>query len=101
MELRNPNGFQVYFLIYSINKIPCEQVCCLGRNCSSDANWVPATISNKDGLMLTVTAPDSCLKKHLVGLRYLWHETPCPFKQATLYSGTDSNLPSPPYIKLF
>jgi hypothetical protein len=24
MELRNPNGFQVYFLIYSINKIPCE-----------------------------------------------------------------------------
>jgi len=24
MELRNPNGFQIYFLIYLINKIPCE-----------------------------------------------------------------------------
>ena len=58
-------------------------------------------MSNKNGLTITLTVPYSCVGKQLYGLRYLWRTTPCPFKQATIYSGTDPNLPSPPYIKVF
>jgi hypothetical protein len=48
-----------------------------------------------------MTVPIPCVGKPLVGLRYLWRTTPCLFKQAAIYSATDPNLPSPPYIKLF
>ena len=73
----HPNGFEV---------------CCKGTQCSNDNLWVSLLISKKDGLTITVNS--SCA-------RYLWHETPCSFKGAVLYSGTDGNLPSPPYIRLF
>jgi sialate O-acetylesterase len=86
IELRNPNGFEV---------------CCQGSQCSNDTLWVPSTVSSKDGLTITITVNSSCVGKQLYGLRYLWRETPCPFKQGAIYSGTDSNLPSPPYQKLF
>ena len=86
IELRNRNGFEV---------------CCQGSECLNDTIWIPSTISNQNGLTITLTVPNTCVGKQLYGLRYLWHETPCPFKQAAIYSGTDSNLPSPPYLKLF
>ncbi|CAF2590172.1 unnamed protein product [Rotaria sp. Silwood2] len=86
IDLRNPNGFEV---------------CCKGSRCKDDSLWVPATISSKYSLTITLTISSSCVRKHLYGLRYLWRETPCLFKQAALYSYTDPNLPSPPYIKLF
>ncbi|CAF1441247.1 unnamed protein product [Rotaria magnacalcarata] len=31
----------------------------------------------------------------------LWGKTPCQFKQAAIYSTTDSNLPAPPFIRFF
>jgi sialate O-acetylesterase len=77
------------------------EVCCQGASCSNDALWVPSPISGKSGLTITLTVDSSCVGKQLYGLRYLWRETPCPFKQAALYSSTDANLPSPPYIKIF
>ena len=86
IELRNPNGFEV---------------CCQGDECRNDISWVPSPVSNKDDLTITLSVNSSCVGKNLYGLRYLWHETPCPFKEAAIYSGTDSNLPSPPYIKVF
>jgi sialate O-acetylesterase len=86
IELRSPIGFEV---------------CCQGSQCSNDTLWVPSPILNKSGLTITLTVNSSCVGKELYGLRYLWRETPCPFKQAALYSGTDSNLPSPPYLKVF
>lgn len=86
IELRSTQGFDV---------------CCEGSQCLNDTIWVPANVSNKDGLKVTVSVPNSCVGKSLYGLRYLWHETPCLFKKAALYSGTDPNLPSPPYLKLF
>jgi hypothetical protein len=67
----------------------------------NDTLWVPATVSSKNGLTLTVIVDSSCVGQQLYGLRYLWHETPCSFKQAAIYSGTDANLPSPPYLKIF
>jgi len=63
--------------------------------------WVVANITNKSELTITVTIPSSCVGQQLYGFRYLWRETPCPFKQAAIYSGTDSNLPSPPYFQRF
>jgi sialate O-acetylesterase len=89
IELRNPIGFEV---------------CCRGNQCANDFGenvWVPSTISNKNALTITLTISSSCVGQQLYGVRYLWRETPCLFKQAAIYSGTDSNLPSPPYKKLF
>ena len=86
IELRNPNGFEV---------------CCQGNECLNDTIWVPSTVSSKSGLTITVEVNNQCVGKQLYGLRYLWRTTPCPLKQAAIYSGTDSNLPSPPYQKIF
>ncbi|CAF1027244.1 unnamed protein product [Adineta steineri] len=86
IELRNPAGFEV---------------CCQGSQCSNDALWVPSAVTTRAGLTLTLAIPSSCSGKQLYGLRYLWRETPCLFKEAALYSATDANLPSPPYMKIF
>ncbi|CAF1481865.1 unnamed protein product [Rotaria magnacalcarata] len=86
IELRNPNGFEV---------------CCQGATCSDDILWVPATISSKNGLTITLTVASQCVALQLIGLRYLWRETPCLFKDAAIYSYTDSNLPSSLFIKYF
>lgn len=86
IELRSPNGFEI---------------CCHGSNCSSNALWVSSAVSSKSDLTITIPIADTCVDKALYGLRYLWRETPCPFKGAAIYSGTDANLPSPPYLKLF
>ncbi len=79
----------------------CFQVCCNVSQCRDNFPWIPSTVSSKSELTITLTVPSVCVGQHLYGLRYLWRETPCPFKQAAIYSGTDPNLPSPPYIKFF
>ncbi len=86
IELRNPNGFEV---------------CCQGLKCGDDTLWLPAIVSGKNALTITITVPNACVAQPIFALRYLWHETPCPFKQAAIYSYTDANLPSPPYVKFF
>lgn len=86
IDLRNPNGFEV---------------CCQGARCENDDAWQPATVSSKNALTITVTVAPSCVGQQVYGIRYLWRETPCPFKEAALYSFTDPNLPSPPYMKKF
>ncbi len=75
------------------------QICCQVNRCSNDTLWVSVAVSNKNGLTITIPVP--YVEQQLYGLRYHWRETPCPFKQAAIYSYTDSNLPSPPYLKLF
>ena len=90
VELRNPNGFEV---------------CCLGKQiCTPNGTeWVATPASRIEGEPLTIglaVAP-SCVGKIIYGLRYLWRETPCLFKQAAIYSTLDSNIPAPPYIKFF
>ena len=77
------------------------EVCCLGVQCLNDGLWVNTTIVGKDDLTLLLAVPNSCDGKVLYGFRYLWRETPCPFKQGAIYSGTDANLPSPPYYYRF
>jgi len=78
------------------------EVCCRGEDCEhNDRYWEPSLATDKSGLTITLTVNSACVGKVIYGLRYLWRETPCPFKQASVYSATDTNLPSPPYLKLF
>ncbi|CAF1488033.1 unnamed protein product [Adineta ricciae] len=78
------------------------EVCCRGERCATkDNDWEPLTISGKTGLTITLTIRNICARRSIYGFRYLWRETPCPFKQAPIYSFTDANLPSPPYLKVF
>ncbi len=86
IELRNPHGFEI---------------CCQGNKCSNDYLWAPANVTSKNDLTITLTMSKSCAGKELYGVRYLWRLIPCPFKEAAIYSGTDPNLPSPPYLKIF
>jgi sialate O-acetylesterase len=77
------------------------QVCCNISDCKEYNPWTLSPISSKNGLTITISVNSSCIGKQLIGLRYLWRTTPCLFKQAAIYSGTDPNLPSPPYKKIF
>jgi sialate O-acetylesterase len=90
------NHYYKYFLI---------KVCCAGiQVCNTtDSAWVPVPASRIEGASLTIslTVPSECVSKPINGLRYLWKETPCLFKQATVYNSEDSNLPAPPYIHYF
>ncbi len=57
-----------------------------------DISWVPSPISNKSGLTITIAVNSTCVGQQIYDLRYHCRETPCFFKQAAIYSGTDSNL---------
>ncbi|CAF2993908.1 unnamed protein product [Rotaria sp. Silwood2] len=92
----------------NLNNGSCDVSCCCDTDCSTEdikafnCNQVTTNeVTIKYSLTITLTISSSCVGKQLFGLRYLWRETPCPFKQAALYSYTDPNLPSPPYIKYF
>jgi sialate O-acetylesterase len=65
--------------------------------------WLPTIARAIAGVPLTIslTGHDSCVSKPINGIRYLWRETPCLFKEAAVYSGEDSDLPAPPYIHYF
>ena len=81
------------------------KVCCAGSQvCSTnDGSWVATPASRIEGSSLTISlsVPSSCASKPINGLRYLWRETPCPFKEAAVYNSVDSDLPAPPYIHYF
>jgi sialate O-acetylesterase len=90
------NHYYKYFLI---------KVCCAGMQVcnTTDSAWVPVPASRIEGAPLTIslTVPSECVSKPLNGLRYLWKETPCLFKQAAVYNSEDSDLPAGPYIHYF
>jgi len=50
---------------------------------------------------ISLEVPDQCVSQALTGVRYLWKETPCLFKQAAIYNSEDLNLPAPPFIYYF
>lgn len=81
------------------------KVCCQGQEIcrSNDTLWVATPASPISGIPLTISldVPNPCVSKPINGLRYLWKETPCLFKEASIYSAEDSNLPAPPYIHYF
>jgi sialate O-acetylesterase len=90
------NNSHKYFII---------KVCCAGKDvCSTnDTAWEAAPASRVEGTSLTISlaVPSQCTSKPLNGLRYLWKETPCLFKQAAVYNSEDSDLPAGPYLHYF
>ncbi|CAF3431994.1 unnamed protein product [Rotaria sp. Silwood1] len=90
IELRNPNGFEV---------------CCASKQIcnTTDSVWTaaPANPIEEASLTISIAVSNSCISKPINGLRYLWRETPCLFKQAAVYNSDDSDLPAPPYIHFF
>jgi sialate O-acetylesterase len=81
------------------------KVCCSGTQVcnATDSAWLPAPASRIEGTLLSISlaVPSQCVSKPITGLRYLWKETPCLFKQAGVYNSEDPNLPAPPYIHHF
>ena len=92
MDLRITNGY--------VNR-QCFQVCCQERQCLNDTAWIETTVADKNNLTNRITVPGFCVGHQLYDLCYLWRETSCPFKEAAVHSGTNSNLPAPPYLKIF
>ncbi len=80
-------------------------MCCGGENVcrSNDAAWVAAPASRIEGEALTISLalPNQCAALMIDGVRYLWKETPCLFKQAAVYNSEDSDLPAGPFIHYF
>ncbi len=80
-------------------------MCCSGLGIcnTTDTAWVATPASQIAGSPLTIAlaVPSACASKPISGLRYLWRETPCLFKQAAVYNSEDSDLPAPPYIHYF
>ncbi len=70
---------------------------------SNETVWISASATYNPISPITVKliVPEICLSKSVHGVRYLWRETPCLFKQAAVYSTADSNLPAPPFIRFF
>ncbi|CAF0850228.1 unnamed protein product [Adineta steineri] len=88
IELRNPNGFEICCQV--------KQLCM-----SNETVWLaaPASYNPKSPITVKLSIPIICQTKNVHGIRYLWRETPCLFKQAAVYSTADSNLPAPPFIQ--
>jgi sialate O-acetylesterase len=105
IELRNPNGFEVCF-IFSVRNVYFKsfliKVCCSGLQVcnTTDSAWLPAPASRAEaiGLGVSLAVPSQCVSKPINGVRYLWKETPCLFKEAAVYNSEDSDLPAPPFI---
>ncbi len=80
-------------------------MCCAGvQVCNTtDSAWIDALASSIERAALTISLaiPSECVSKPINGLRYLWKETPCLFKEAAVYNSEDSDLPAPPYIHYF
>ena len=78
------------------------QVCCSPDKqtyCPNPASkWVAAPISKAmpNAVQLDWKA---CSKMYIVGVRYAWRETPCPYKKCAVYS-VDGELPAPPYMSV-
>ncbi|CAF3803579.1 unnamed protein product [Rotaria sp. Silwood1] len=75
-----------------------KQICMLNKTAWLDvsANYDPIS-----PITVKLTIPMECRSQSIHGVRYLWRETPCQFKEVAVYSTADSNLPAPPFIYFF
>ncbi|XP_048766253.2 sialate O-acetylesterase-like [Ostrea edulis] len=88
IEVRNKAGFEV---------------CCSVNNQSrcdgTDSVWMETPIVKEKPHLITVSYNGTCSNKYVMGYRYAWRESPCPFKMCALYvKGT--NIPFGPIFGL-
>ncbi|XP_022291611.2 sialate O-acetylesterase-like [Crassostrea virginica] len=70
------------------------ELCCSTNNQSrcdgSDSVWMETPIIKEEPHRVTVSYNGTCSNKYVMGYRYAWRESPCPFKACALYvKGTD------------
>ncbi|WAR08529.1 SIAE-like protein [Mya arenaria] len=74
------------------------EVCCSRNNQSkcdgTDSNWQPAPLKGSDKYGVTM---GSCVDLWTMGVRYLWRESPCGFKNCPVYT-KENDLPMAPFI---
>ncbi|XP_060559464.1 sialate O-acetylesterase-like [Ruditapes philippinarum] len=59
--------------------------------------WLPtATWQGYDRKNVTQSYASECSIENVVGIRYAWRRTPCPFKKCAIY-GANNSLPMPPF----
>lgn len=77
------------------------EICCSLNNQSlcngSDSKWIQAPIIKHTSTMVTLSYKDGCSREYVMGLRYLWRESPCSLKKCAVYS-VENNLPVPPFV---
>ena len=78
-----------------------SQLCCSAddvTSCPGDgADWVSSTVLTAVNGTSDLTLDISCDPTQFVmGLRYIWRESPCPLEACAVYS-VDNALPAPPY----
>ncbi len=59
--------------------------------------WFPAPIIQSDASSVKLSWKQSCFQKQLLGLRYLWLESPCQYKKCAIYS-IKNQLPATPFV---
>lgn len=70
------------------------ELCCSTNNQSkcdgTDSVWMETPIIKEEPHKITVSYNGTCSNKYVMGYRYAWRESPCPFKMCALYvKGTD------------
>ncbi len=84
-------------------KLTWFQMCCSSSRVKCDANthtdWFNAPIVHIKSTSITLKS-DSCVWHDLLGLHYMWWESPCLYKKCPIYCVTH-NLPIWPFIKLW
>lgn len=77
------------------------EICCSLNNQSlcngSDSKWIQAPIIKHTSTMVTLSYKDGCSNEWVMGLRYIWRESPCDVKKCAVYS-VENSLPVPPFI---
>ncbi|KAL4224757.1 hypothetical protein ACF0H5_015454 [Mactra antiquata] len=59
--------------------------------------WLPTTtMQGYDQGNATLSYASECSVDNVVGIRYAWRESPCPFKNCAIY-GANNELPMPPF----
>ncbi|XP_053396061.1 sialate O-acetylesterase-like [Mercenaria mercenaria] len=77
------------------------EICCASSAtaCKNQSSWAIVDIVQYQQSTVEIDTLD-CYLQHIVGVRYLWRNSPCALKQCALYD-SDTQLPVPPFKKIF
>ncbi|XP_060554400.1 sialate O-acetylesterase-like [Ruditapes philippinarum] len=77
------------------------EICCASAavDCLEESPWYTVDIVRYRKSTVEIDIGD-CYIQHVLGVRYLWRESPCAFKHCALYD-SQTQLPVPPFRKIF
>ncbi|KAK3097695.1 hypothetical protein FSP39_012205 [Pinctada imbricata] len=97
--------FSIEFKVNNVSNFKIQtdsgfEICCsFSKDVSSCINgtswWIPAPIvSSKANIVTLTTSSCSGANNKVVGVRYAWRKSPCPFKKCAIY---EDIFPAPPF----